>query len=1541
MSFEVKGNVLYGYENKVGNSGYGEGDRVVFKLTLNSNGSYSFELIDQLDHVKPAEGADENFALQPANSEIDFGSVITVTDYDGDSISLKGAFTIQVRDDVPVAKDVDASQILDDEAQSLFKGNDGSALKNDATDVSPNEKSVFGKPGTLFTPGADGVKSVSIVGPLFSVIFMDKNGFAGQEEVKWDTGKPGEGGYTIFTATSVHYPGGAAVLRIGPDGSYSFSMKAPIAHPAMEDAPQSGIEEEEALKFDFTVVDRDGDSATGSLTIRVDDDTPEAPNNPVFSEVLDDEAQVTFEPVNEGGVDDVSEDIKEVSGKPGTLFKMGADGLSELSVELPFFAVIAKATSGFAAIELTQWDDGVRSKDGTTTFTASSDSYANAAILIIRADGSYEFKLNAPIAHTASSTGEDNSDLVFSYVATDGDGDVVSGDLVVSVNDDTPLAVSAQQSSVTLDDEAQTLFAGNDTPDDEVTNIAVATGDKGALFTAGADGVQSVAVLEGAFQVIYKDGGLALQEGVEWDEGTPSDGGVTTFIATGEKSGNEAAVLKIYADGSYHFELKAPLVHSDEGEDGKSIGIRFEVTDGDGDKASGQLFINVNDDTPIANIEVGASVTLDDDAQKPVSGGEDGEDYEDDEDYEDYDRSAFASAEPNLAVATGDKGALFSAGADGVQSVSISGGEFEVIYQKEGLSLTEAVKWGEGTTSEDGTTTFIAKGDMSKNDVAVLKIGSDGSYSFELKAPVVHSGEGEDEKQISIGFQVTDGDGDTTGGQLYIAVKDDQPAVNEVEAKMVIDDEGQTLSAGNPGANWPVGWSDASGENTSVSGGAGSLFNAGADGLKSISLDGPKFEVVALDENGFAQREEITWDLGKSGGDGSIIFTATSLSYPDGAAILRFGSDGSYSFTMLAPLAHPEQNPLLSGIEEDKTLRFEFTVVDGDDDGARGSLTVKIDDDAPQPLIKLVSPDLLDDEAQTVFEPNLGGRGDVEADVASVSGGEGALFKIGADGLADISVDLPFFAVIAKAANGLAAIELAMWDEGERSSGGVTTFKAVTESYPDGAAILVIRADGSYDFTLNAPIAHTVSSTREDNAELTFEYIVTDGDGDKAIGALKITVDDDTPKAEIVSGSLKGCEGTLFSAGADGVQSVDIKGQPFQVGYSGKQGTTHEVAQWKSAGELNEDGSTTFKAIGVLSKQVVATITIKADGSYNFELLAPVKDKSAVINFTVTDGDGDTASGKLTVDLMGNVPSRMMSLAGGVVAVDPIVLDLDKNGFDLSGIQHAVMFDINADGHKDQMGWTSKDAILALDLDNNGVIDNGSELFTPDFNGGKFASGVEALASLDSNGDGKIDANDDAFSKLSLWIDGNNNGVSDAGELSSLSDHHVASISLTTDQSGGLEDGQQIFAEGEFTFDDGSTGQFVEVGFETIFGTDGDDVLHGGMGEVVMTGGAGADTFVFDETALSHLDVADVITDYNVSEGDVLDVSALLDSLLGEQATAETAASHIRATVDDGNTTVSVQTAPDTWKDVVVLQNHDTAIKVLFDDKHTVTVNHD
>ncbi len=303
-----------------------------------------------------------------------------------------------------------------------------------------------------------------------------------------------------------------------------------------------------------------------------------------------------------------------------------------------------------------------------------------------------------------------------------------------------------------------------------------------------------------------------------------------------------------------------------------------------------------------------------------------------------------------------------------------------------------------------------------------------------------------------------------------------------------------------------------------------------------------------------------------------------------------------------------------------------------------------------------------------------------------------------------------------------------------------------------------------------------------------------------------------------------------------------------------------------------------------------------------------------------------------------------------VDAADPIILDLDHNGFAFTSLEDGVKFDINADGKLDQVAWTKTDGILAYDVDGNGKIDNGSEIFTPNFAGGTHASGVAALSTLDVNHDGKIDASDTGFEKLLVWQDANGNGVSDAGELKGLNDYGITGISLDADSAEGYIDGQSLFAEGSFTYADGSTGSFVEVGFDTLFsdapdhvlvGTDGDDILAAMPGLTQMTGGAGADTFVLDPSALHELDMADIITDYKSNEGDAVDVSKLLDTLLGHQATGEEAAANVRTTIAGNDTTVSVQVATDSWKDVAVLQNHTEAVKILFDDdKHSANISH-
>lgn len=67
------------------------------------------------------------------------------------------------------------------------------------------------------------------------------------------------------------------------------------------------------------------------------------------------------------------------------------------------------------------------------------------------------------------------------------------------------------------------------------------------------------------------------------------------------------------------------------------------------------------------------------------------------------------------------------------------------------------------------------------------------------------------------------------------------------------------------------------------------------------------------------------------------------------------------------------------------------------------------------------------------------------------------------------------------------------------------------------------------------------------------------------------------------------------------------------------------------------------------------------------------------------------------------------------------------------------------------------------------------------------------------------------------------------------------------------------------------------AGDDTFKGWSGDDLIDGGVGEDKLTGGNGADSFIFNTTEDSGATkaTADTITDFNVKQGDVIDLSEI------------------------------------------------------------------
>lgn len=153
------------------------------------------------------------------------------------------------------------------------------------------------------------------------------------------------------------------------------------------------------------------------------------------------------------------------------------------------------------------------------------------------------------------------------------------------------------------------------------------------------------------------------------------------------------------------------------------------------------------------------------------------------------------------------------------------------------------------------------------------------------------------------------------------------------------------------------------------------------------------------------------------------------------------------------------------------------------------------------------------------------------------------------------------------------------------------------------------------------------------------------------------------------------------------------------------------------------------------------------------------------------------------------VDSQGTNLGGATCSVSiatesPLVLDL-SGGSELRTLSlfasHAF-FDLTGEGPARHTGWTRPGtALLALDRNGNGRIDSGRELFgtetlLPD--GTRASNGYEALAQYDLGHKGFIDAGDPIFSRLLLWTDANGNGISDPGELQSVSDAGITRLSV-------------------------------------------------------------------------------------------------------------------------------------------------------------------
>ena len=132
----------------------------------------------------------------------------------------------------------------------------------------------------------------------------------------------------------------------------------------------------------------------------------------------------------------------------------------------------------------------------------------------------------------------------------------------------------------------------------------------------------------------------------------------------------------------------------------------------------------------------------------------------------------------------------------------------------------------------------------------------------------------------------------------------------------------------------------------------------------------------------------------------------------------------------------------------------------------------------------------------------------------------------------------------------------------------------------------------------------------------------------------------------------------------------------------------------------------------------------------------------------IETSDGKTLSFNIDLSLSREfiVENNINATIGdAVILQDPLVINFDGASAELTNSKFS--FDLDMDGKMDRISSVGPNSgFLAIDLNDDKVINNGSELFGP-----KTGHGFRELAVYDSDHNNWIDENDPVYDKLLVW----------------------------------------------------------------------------------------------------------------------------------------------------------------------------------------------
>ncbi|MBF0302189.1 MAG: VCBS repeat-containing protein [Desulfamplus sp.] len=150
---------------------------------------------------------------------------------------------------------------------------------------------------------------------------------------------------------------------------------------------------------------------------------------------------------------------------------------------------------------------------------------------------------------------------------------------------------------------------------------------------------------------------------------------------------------------------------------------------------------------------------------------------------------------------------------------------------------------------------------------------------------------------------------------------------------------------------------------------------------------------------------------------------------------------------------------------------------------------------------------------------------------------------------------------------------------------------------------------------------------------------------------------------------------------------------------------------------------------------------------------------------------GESINFKLHLDMKREFYSENRSqIVGDSSLIDPLVVNFSGQPAELTDVK--FKFDLNSDGKEEEIPWLSSGSgFLVFDKNQDGVVNNGKEMFGPASN-----NGFQELAQLDDDKNGWIDENDAAFEKLSIW----SGDTPENAQLKSLKESGVGAIAVTS-----------------------------------------------------------------------------------------------------------------------------------------------------------------